>query len=92
MAKFTQCFWGGYANILAGQFSYKDDDLVVHTRPNQEDISNYLFSQLEDFNYDVDEIKTSAAILIITCIPFHMEDPIRCQAFWDRGVQLLRSI
>lgn len=30
-------------------------------------------------------------MLILTCIPFHADDPKRQQAFWDRGISLIKQ-
>lgn len=90
IAKFSQCILGGYAYIINEMYHYDDDgDIKINWSKNYLEIQNILRTEIENAGYDFHEICTFVGLLLISCIPFHVEDSKRVQALWDRGIQIL---
>ena len=57
------------------------DELVTY-------LDNYLYNT---YNYNPVLIKKLAVIQILTCIPFHKDNPTRCKAFLLRATNFINS-
>lgn len=93
MAKMTQDFYMNYADILANNYKIVDDEVVLY-RDDAVNVQliNHLRTRLTEYGYDWQLIFRLAIVLIITCIPFHYEDPKRQKAFWLHSLKKIKSL
>lgn len=94
MAKFTQDFYLGYADILAGNYKLTDNKELKLYKDNNLNIklSNYFKIKLKEYGYNPDQIFKLAIVLMITCIPFHYDDKQRQLAFWIQGLNKIKTL
>jgi dTDP-glucose pyrophosphorylase len=98
MAKFAQDFYMDYADILAGNYKIVEEpgiipEVVLHRDTAlSRKLSNYIKQKLSEYGYDWEQIFHLSIVLIITCIPFHYDDPQRQRAFWLHALERIKSI
>lgn len=91
MAKLTQDAFLYYADILAGNYKIENNKVIlfrdtrIHSR-----VCEFLKKELTSYGYDWVEIFKLATVLIITCIPFHADDPQRQLAFWLIAIERIK--
>jgi len=92
MAKLLQDFYCGYSMIMSDRYEYVNENIQINWVKDSEKMESYLVRLLEQHGYDVDLLKRLAIVLLITAIPFHKDRPVRQQAFWNRGVDLINQL
>ncbi len=98
MAKFTQDFYMDYADILAGNYKIVEEPGIMPEVVLYRDttlsmkLSNYMKQKLTEYGYDWEQIFKLSIVLIVTCIPFHYDDPQRQKAFWLHSLERIKSI
>lgn len=90
MGKLLQDFYCGYTMIVGNRYVLNDDDITINWVKDHLKIFLYLEESLS-YDYDIVLLKKLSIVLLISCIPFHSDDVSRQQAFWNRGVQLIKD-
>lgn len=92
MGKLLQDFYCGYAMIMANRYKWDNENLIIDWVPGTENLSTFLESELQTLGYDVDLLKRLAILLLITAIPFHIDNPDRQKAMYAQGKKLIENL
>jgi dTDP-glucose pyrophosphorylase len=96
IAKLRHSFSGRYDFIVSDLFevAYTPSGFSYTTfhESEHEEISSYFDATLERSGYDLTIIKAIEALLFISMIPLHSDAPLRQQAMFVTGIQLLNSL
>ena len=92
MAKIYHDIYCGYLLIVKGIYSIKDNKVVFSDY--YQDYFDFLVETLDnyltfEYNYNCELIKKLAIMQILTCIPFHLDQPERCKGFLLRAMNLI---
>jgi dTDP-glucose pyrophosphorylase len=96
IAKLRHSFSGRYDFIVSDLFEVAETTTgftyTTFHESEHEDIRSYFDATLERSGYDVTVIKAIEALLFISMIPLHNDAPLRQQAMFVTGIQLLNSL
>lgn len=96
IAKLRHSFSGRYDFIVSDLFEIAcDKNEFTYTtfhEAEHESISSYFDTALARAGYDITIIKAIEALLFISMIPLHSDAPLRQQAMFVTGIQLLNSL
>jgi len=92
MAKLVQDFYLRYAEIVAGNYYIDSDDSIKFFKA--QDLTNKIIKhikrKLTEYGYEWEQIFRLSILLIITCIPFHSDNPERQRAFWKIATEKIK--
>ena len=94
MAKLYHDLYCGYMLIMQNIYTEIDGKIVfpVYYQQMMDELVTYLDDYLYNtYNYNPVLIKKLAVIQILTCIPFHKDNPTRCKAFLLRATNFINS-
>jgi len=92
MAKLVQDFYLRYSEIVAGNYYIDSDDTIKFFKG--QDLTNKIIKhikrKLTEYGYEWEQIFRLSILLIITCIPFHSDNPERQRAFWKIATEKIK--
>jgi len=94
VAKFMQDIYLGYSHILNKNYDLINNEIVIWKNNEElEKIKYYLEESLLKYlsREEIDFCKKLSGILVCTCIPFHLDDIERANAFWKSGINFLKK-
>lgn len=94
MAKLYHDIYCGYLLIVKGIYTINEDQVVFSDYYQEyfdflvEHLDRYLTSR---YNYNCELIKKLAIMQMLTCVPFHLDNPERCKGFILRTMNLINK-
>ena len=94
MAKLYHDIYCGYFLIVKGIYTIKDNQVIFSDY--YQEIMNFLVERLDKYlesryNYNCELIKKLAIMQMLTCVPFHLDNPERCKGFITRSLNLINK-
>lgn len=97
LAKLRHSFSGFYDFLISDMFELKEHDsstfsFTHYVENSQREVASYFDSELVKRGYDVEKIKLIEALLFLSMIPLHNENPTRQKAMYLTGIKLLNNL
>ena len=94
-AKMAQSIYGRYEEILCGEYRWIDGHGLGSVLFFEDDHRNANYRKMqhwfENTCPNIKEAMTLAGLLLISAVPFHVEDPRRSLAMISRGLELIEA-
>ena len=94
MAKLYHDLYCGYMLMIRGICTLNDGKVnfsEYHKNMMKEAVEFLDIYLKSEYNYNIDLIKRLATIQVLTCIPFHKDDPNRCKLFLTRALNIMSN-
>jgi len=95
MAKIAQDFLLRYPEILSGHYHFSGDNFdqleFYRNDERSKTMLKHFRKRIGEYGYIPNLVLMLATVLIITCIPFHKDDPERQKAFWYMAVNVIKE-